>query len=46
MSLNKNSADYSNLIEFETNIFRQNIDVLKSWRKTLWNSSFKGTPLF
>lgn len=40
------TGDYSTLIEFETNIFRQNIDILKSWRKTLWNSVLKGTSAF
>lgn len=43
---NNVDGDYSTLIEFETNIFRQNIDILKSWRKTLWDSAFNGTSAF
>lgn len=44
--MNNVDGDYSTLIEFETNIFRQNIGILKSWRKTLWDSVFKGTSAF
>lgn len=39
-------GDYSTLIESETNIFRQNIDILKYWRKMLWVSAFEGTSAF
>lgn len=40
------NGDYSTLVEFENNIFRQNIDILKSWRQTLWDSVLKGTSAF
>ena len=46
MKQNEYNNNDSTLAEFGTNIFRQNIDILRSWRKTLWNSNFKGTSAF
>lgn len=36
-------GDYSVLIEKESEIFYKNIDILKSWRTTLWNANVNGT---
>lgn len=44
--MNNVDGNYSFLIKSETDIFQQNIDILKSWRKTLWDSAFKGTSAF
>ena len=40
----KQNSDYSALVQSETNIFQQNIDILRLFRKTLWDS--KGNSSF
>lgn len=46
INMNNIDGDNSTLIESETNILKKNIDILKSWRETLWDSVFKGTSAF
>lgn len=43
---NTNSGDYSTLISAEENLFHQYIDILKSWRETLWDTVSKGISSF
>lgn len=40
------NGDYSTLAKPKENIFFQKIDLLKSWRKRLWESVFKGSSAF
>lgn len=46
-NINENmNGDFSELVKSEINIVERNIDILKSWRETLWDSVSKGTSAF
>lgn len=46
MEKQKEIRDYSHLIEAETEVFSKNIDILRGWRETIWDSVFKRTSAF
>lgn len=46
-NVNENmNGDFSELVKSEINIVEKNIEILRSWRETLWDSVFKGTSAF
>lgn len=46
-NVNENmNGDFSELVKSEIKIVEKNIEILRSWRETLWDSVFKGTSAF